>query len=227
MVSAYEPAQRAYFPEACCRSPERGSETIISSSELTVLRALLRIDAPDWRLHLVGGGSGSEKQACLDLARDSNGRIRLHGTVEQIRLAAIMKAAHVFVLPSFFEGLPLVILEALACGCRIVATDLPGSELLGDLRVDYISRVKLPALHGVDRPLPVEEAAFERRLEGALRCQIEAAAARPTIELSSIAPKLARFTWSGIFERVQEVYIRAIRNKAGLAQHQIPQPPLG
>ena len=37
-----------------------------------------------------------------------------------------MRRSTVCVLPSFYEGLPLVLVEALACGCRLVATDLPG-----------------------------------------------------------------------------------------------------
>jgi len=44
----------------------------------------------------------------------------------------LMKAADAFVLPSWFEGLSLVLLEALALGTPIIATDCPGgpSDLL-------------------------------------------------------------------------------------------------
>ena len=37
-----------------------------------------------------------------------------------------MNQSDVFVLPSFYEGLPLVIIEALACGTYVICTDLPG-----------------------------------------------------------------------------------------------------
>jgi len=38
----------------------------------------------------------------------------------------LLKAADVFVFPSRTEGLPNALLEAMAAGCAIVATDVPG-----------------------------------------------------------------------------------------------------
>ena len=68
-------------------------------------------------------------------------------------LARVLRSSQVFVLPSFFEGLPRVVLEALACGCRIVVTDLPGidSWLSPELEENgFVERVKLPRLVRVD-----------------------------------------------------------------------------
>lgn len=84
------------------------------------LKALDGIQNEDWHLHLVGGGSGPEKAECLELAALlGNEKITMHDPMPQAALADIIKQAHVFVLPSLYEGLPLVLLEALACGCRL------------------------------------------------------------------------------------------------------------
>jgi glycosyltransferase involved in cell wall biosynthesis len=173
------------------------------------LRALSTVASPAWRLHLVGGGSGKEKDQCLALARDMGDKVRVHGAVPQQRLADIMKQAHLFVLPSFYEGLPLVVLEGLASGCRIVSTDLPGvKELLGDVSADFISLVRTPRLKNLDQPYARDQKPFERRLARALQTQIEVAARCPDIDLAPVQKKMAAYTWSGIFNKVQAVYSR-------------------
>ena len=178
-----------------------------------LLRALSKIGWPAWQLHLVGGGSGSEKEDCLRLARNFGKRVQIHGAVDQRELAGILRQAHIFTLPSFYEGLPLVVLEALACGCRIVANNLPGTqEILGGAAVAYISLVRTPRLQTLDAPFAEEENAFEERLAAALRLQMAAAAKQPQLDLSALQAKLDAFSWSNVFERVQRVYIASIGN---------------
>ncbi|MGO4153401.1 glycosyltransferase [Cupriavidus sp. YAF13] len=82
---------------------------------------------------LLIAGEGSERDALaatidrLGLA----GRATLLGMRRDV--AALLNAADLFVLSSDIEGMPLVIAEALACGCPVVSTDAPGvASLLGD-----------------------------------------------------------------------------------------------
>ena len=172
-----------------------------------MLRVLSRIDAPDWHLDLVGSGSGTEQAECLELADRLGDRVTVHGMVSQVQLAELMKKAHLFVLPSFFEGLPLVVLEALACGCRVIATRLPGViELLGDLQTDFIELVATPRLVDVDKPVKDDEDVFEADLQVAMQQQIQTSMRDPQINLSAIGDLMATFSWKGVFKRVESIY---------------------
>ena len=172
-----------------------------------LLRAMARIDAPAWRLHLIGGGDGPEKTKCLQLADELGERVVVHGPMPQADLAQWMQLAHIFVLPSFYEGLPLVVLEALAAGCRVVATDLPGvREVLGTLRGDIIRLVPTPRLRNLDQPDPEDEALFERNLADALGLQVQKAHRRPQIDLAPVRDIMDSFTWTGAFQKIQAVY---------------------
>ena len=178
-----------------------------------LLRALLKIDSHPWRLHLVGGGSGEEKQSCLKLAGQLGDRVKIHGTVNQPELAAIMKKSHIFILPSFYEGLPLVILEALACSCRVIATTLPGvKEIAEKLQTRYINLVQTPRLYDIDTPVEADEKVFEDDLKQTLESQIALAITQPRIDLNAIADKMASFSWAGVFKRVEGVYFNTLEN---------------
>ena len=176
-----------------------------------LLRALQPLHAPAWRLDLLGGGSGPEKKDCLLLAKALGGRVRVHGALPQKRLAEIMRSAHILVLPSFYEGLPLVVLEGLASGCRIVATDLPGTrEMLADADAAFITLVRTPRLQYTDQPYLEDEPAFEQNLRTAVQRQIDAARKCPQIDLAPIQDKIAAYTWAGIFKKVRKAYLSSL-----------------
>ncbi len=179
-----------------------------------LLRALPQVTTPNWQLHLVGGGSGAERDECLRLAASLGERVVVHGQVPQARLAEIFRRAHVFVLSSFFEGLPLVVLEALASGCRVVATALPGvREAAEGIGKDYIALVPTPRLRQLDQPYPEDLPAFERDMARILTRQMTAAVREPQINLAAIAKPLAASTWRGIFTRIERVYFDLVQQK--------------
>ena len=176
-----------------------------------LLKALKKITAPDWQLHIVGSGSGKEKDECIRLARSLGKRVSIHGQVPQARLASIFRQAHIFVLPSFFEGLPLVVLEALASGCRLIANDLPGvTEVLGDLKNDGITLIPTPRLRKMDQPYPEDLDDFECNLARVLEIQINSVYKNFRVDVSSIEERLTNFIWQGIFWKVQKVYFSVV-----------------
>lgn len=86
----------------------------------------LRESWPDTEFHLVGGAEPSPDGISEEEVADwSNaGDIIWHGPLDDVR--ASIAAAHVYVLPSYREGTPRTILEAMAMGRPIVTTDAPG-----------------------------------------------------------------------------------------------------
>jgi glycosyltransferase involved in cell wall biosynthesis len=130
----------------------------------TLLSAFARVhDArPETRLVVVG--KGSERDRLIDRTE----RLGLSDVVDFPGFVdnpyAYMKGASVFALSSEFEGLPTVLIEALACGCTIVSTDCPHGprEILDDGTYGRLTPVGDSdaladgILQALDDPTPVE-----------------------------------------------------------------------
>lgn len=99
----------------------------------TLIRAFALLAARrPCRLVILGQG---EDRAEIEQLVESLGiadRVSLPGWVENP--LAFMSRASLFALSSIYEGLPTVLLEAMACGCPCVSTDCPSgpSEILKD-----------------------------------------------------------------------------------------------
>jgi glycosyltransferase involved in cell wall biosynthesis len=160
---------------------------------------------PGLKLHVVGGGSGSEAESLRIRMNHMAPSVVQHGLLSQPELAEITRRATVCVLPSFFEGLPLVLVEALACGCRLVATDLPAvSEELAPRFGDLLVSIARPRLEAIDRPREEDLPAFVDRLEDAIDRSLDA----PSIgdPMATIPNVLAHFTWGAVFRRIETVW---------------------
>jgi glycosyltransferase involved in cell wall biosynthesis len=95
---------------------------------------------PDAQLLLVG--DGQERASLERLAADLGvaGRVQFIGDSPDV--VPLLWAADVFVLASVSEGLPLSVIEAMACGLPVVAYDLPG---LHDVVSDGLDGRLVPA----------------------------------------------------------------------------------
>jgi teichuronic acid biosynthesis glycosyltransferase TuaC len=82
---------------------------------------------PEVTLVIVGEGPKATTLKRLAAQLGSNERVRFLGSTPQEQLAAVYSAADVLVLASSREGLPNVVLEALACGTPVVASAVWGT----------------------------------------------------------------------------------------------------
>ena len=118
-----------------------------------------------------------------------------------------MRKAHLFVLPSFFEGLPLVLMEALSSGCRILTTALPGTcEIFGQTRSGMVTLLDLPALETVDTPFQKDMPVLEQALAYALETSISQADKHRQPDLDAVRTLTGTYTWESVFSKMEKIY---------------------
>ncbi len=178
-----------------------------------LLQAMERLgkEIPHIRLHVAGQGSGEQARKLVKRMDQMKDLVHFHGQVSHTELADLMRQSSVCVLPSFYEGLPLVLVEAMACGCRLVATALPGIvvELQPHIS-EALELVTLPPLIGPDNPDPCALPEFVENLCKAIRKSVFA----PPIDTHSLAfsKALEPFRWESVFEKIEKIWIQAMQS---------------
>jgi glycogen(starch) synthase len=117
------------FSPAASKPPREGSLRVITAAQLIErkgLRFLLMALTERERLTICGTGPQQPELQALAVSLKVQDRVRFAGAVEPEKMPEFFKAADAFVLPSLQEGLPLALLEAMACGLAIVATRVGG-----------------------------------------------------------------------------------------------------
>lgn len=84
-------------------------------------------DLPGWRLIIVGEGPKRARLENLAARLGVGDRVRLTGPLPHAELPRYYGAADLLVLASNREGWANVLLESMACGTPVVASDIPGN----------------------------------------------------------------------------------------------------
>jgi len=150
-------------------TPRKGVLDLISAS------AMLQQEGVAHELLLVGGTPDEGPAAAAPVLAAARGSATLLGTRPPEQMPDVYPEGDVFCLPSWWEAMPLSVLEAMACGLPVVATavgDVP--RLVEDGVTGYVVPARSPdALADALRKL-LSDPAQRRRMGAAGRQRVEA-----------------------------------------------------
>lgn len=175
-------------------SEKKGVKSLIKSLKY------LNLSKNEFKLFLAGGaGNVKEYEEILNLAKNSSFDIEFLGKLNPNEMADFYNKADIFILPSFSEGLPLVVVEALACGSKVVVSELPGLRAWANENIKNanISYVKLPRMKNVDEPFSEDLEDFEKNIAEAITQIKEEKLAN--LDLSNL-------TWESLAKNILDLY---------------------
>jgi len=97
---------------------------------------------PDSKLLIIGDGPTRELTMKMVQALSLEDNVEFIANITYSEMPKYYMASDLFVLPSYSEGLPKVLLEAMASGTPVVVSDIPGQkELIGNNKAGRLVRV--------------------------------------------------------------------------------------
>ena len=167
-------------------APEKAQRVLIAAV------AQLAAESRRLRLRLVGDGPDRRSLEQDAATRGLGDLVVFEGLLDQARVLSVYAGADIFVLPSFAEGLPVVLMEAMATEIPCVATSIAG---VPELIRDGIDGLLVPASD--ERALA---AAIGRLMDDPeLRRRIGAAARQRVLRDYGLAANTLRL--AGVFSR--------------------------
>ncbi|OGF55347.1 MAG: hypothetical protein A2Z21_07750 [Candidatus Fraserbacteria bacterium RBG_16_55_9] len=134
--------------------PEERPFTVISVGRLidkkrpaTVLRAFQKVNHATGRLVFVGEGSLRADLVAEAEALGMGKRVHMAGLVPREEVYVQLRRADIFVSASRMEGLPVAVLEAMACQCPVVLSDIPPHREIAS-GVDFIPLIQPNDVNG-------------------------------------------------------------------------------
>ncbi len=160
--------------------------------EFDLIKAMSNIisEYPDTKLLIIGEGPTKEVAMTMVKNLKLEDSVKFISNVTHNEINKYYMACDLFVLPSCSEGLPKVLLEAMACGTPVVVSDIPGHrEIITDNVTGYLFKIG---------DIDDLKSTILRVLENADQRKIIASNAKTLVE------KL--YTWEAVAKRLDYVY---------------------
>ncbi len=116
------PSPRA-VPELLCVGrlvPAKGQHVLLEAASVVSARGL------DFHLTFVGTGPDEERLRCTCSRLGLDDRVTFTGGLPPEQVRSHFENADLFILPSFAEGIPVVLMEAMACGVPVISSPING-----------------------------------------------------------------------------------------------------
>lgn len=166
-------------------APVKGLRVLLQAMEA------LREELP--HLHLVLVGDGPDRARLTEAAAPLGERVSFTGYLSQAEVARAMQACDIFVLPSFAEGVPVVLMEAFASGKPVIATRVAG---VGELVEDGQSGFLVPPGDAESLAARIRDLAADAGLRQAMGARGRAAVTAD-FDIATEAARLARLFAEG------------------------------
>jgi glycosyltransferase involved in cell wall biosynthesis len=168
-------------------APVKGFEVLID--------AFATLRWPGWTLVIVGDADHDDRyRDALQARARAAGRVVLTGRLASTQVAELYDHAGLFVLASYYEGLPIALLEAMSYGLPCVASDIPAHREVG-LDPRWLSP-------------PGDVAALAARIRDGVDRPANDAGQPSAVQV------LVRHDWDAIAAHTLDVYARACRPRA-------------
>ncbi len=165
---------------------------------------------PNTELTLVGNASEEQKKELYLYAKNSD-KLKIHNALTQLEMSNVLKQSDIFILPSYYEALGLIAIEALACGLLAVTTEIEGLiNLLGEKANSsgIIEYVKLPRLYDVDKPVEEDKRDFINRLAEKIMLQMTRIKLKENL-YAQVSEEIKKHSWDTIIEKIEKIILKS------------------
>lgn len=113
----FRPGHKGKIPDSICFV----GRLIEQKNLFSLLKSLV---GTPYMLNIVG--SGEQREALMKFAAENGINVKFTDNIPNHNIPELLNVHEVFVLPSFYEGTPKVLLEAMACGLPCIGADVHG-----------------------------------------------------------------------------------------------------
>lgn len=173
--------------------------------ELCKTLPILEKKYPNIKLYIIGNASEESIHLMKESANYSKRLIICHA-LDQKKLAHLLRESDIFILPSYFEALGLIAIEALACDRLVVASHIDGLiETLGEKikQAKVIEFTELPRIYDIDKAYEEDKEAYVERLTINIEKQIKRI--DQNLFTKEVREDIKSLSWSNIGHKILKI----------------------